>query len=142
MIERPAHAIEHHVQVAFHHCDPLGVVWHGRYFEWFDEARAALFASVGLDVPEIRAHGHRLYVVETRCRYMVPLRYADEARVTAWFTGAQPLIRVAFDVRNERTSRWSARAATVLAVTDAAGELLPRTPDTLLARLPRVSAGP
>jgi len=133
---RPAHAIEITRKVAFHECDPLGVVWHGRYFEWLDVARTALFASVDLEVDVIRDLGHRLYVVETRCRYMAALRYADTVRVTAWFSAVRPLIRVAFDLYNLESGRWSARGATSLATTDRDGQLLPATPDALLARLP------
>lgn len=133
---RPDHAIELARKVAFHECDPLGVAWHGRYFEWLDIARTELFVSVQLEVQQIGELGHRLYVVETRCRYMAALRYADAFRVTAWFSAVRPLIRVAFDIHNEESGRWSARAVTSLATTDGEGQLLPTTPDRLLARLP------
>jgi acyl-CoA thioester hydrolase len=124
------------IPVAFHQCDPLGVVWHGRYFEYFEAARMALMTSVGLDVQQIRALGFRMYVTEVRCRYMVPLAYGDVARVTAWFGAPTPLLRVVLDVYDAAGSRWCARAVTVLATTDAAGVLIPRTPDAILERLP------
>ncbi|MFY9344566.1 MAG: acyl-CoA thioesterase [Planctomycetota bacterium] len=133
---RPAHAVTTEYLIGLHHCDLLGVAWHGRYFEWLEQARAALFASVDLDVPQIRAMGHRLYVVDAQCRYMAPLSYGDTARITAWFVEVQPLIRVAYDVRNAATGRWSARAKTVLAATAADGTLLVATPAVMLARLP------
>lgn len=133
---RPAHAVSIDAEVAFHQCDPLGVAWHGRYFEWLEQARTELFASVGLDVPQIRELGHRMYVVEAKCRYMQALAYRDRLRVTAWFSARAPLIRVAYDIYNRATERWSARAATVLATTDDAGVLLPTTPDAILRRLP------
>ena len=134
--KRPDHAVSTDFLIGLHHCDPLGVAWHGRYFEWFEMARMALFAGIDLDVPEIRALGHRMYVVDARCRYMAPLAYGDTARVTAWFVAVQPLIRVAYDIYNPATDRWSARATTVLATTSYDGTLLPTTPDALLARLP------
>jgi len=134
--KRPDHAVTTDHPIGLHHCDLLGVAWHGRYFEWLELARTALFASRDLDVPQIRALGHRMYVVETNCRYMVPLSYGETARITAWFTQVAPLIRVAYDIYNPATDRWSARALTVLATTALDGSLLPTTPDALLARLP------
>jgi acyl-CoA thioester hydrolase len=134
--QRPAHAVSVQVSVAFHQCDPLGVVWHGRYFEYLELARTALFRSAGLDVPQLAALGFRMYVTEAQCRYMAPLAYGDGARVTAWFSALTPLLRVAYDVYDEADARWCARATTVLATTDAAGVLLPRTPDAILDRLP------
>jgi acyl-CoA thioester hydrolase len=136
-LERPAHAVTMDLDVAFHQCDPLGVVWHGRYFEYFEIARTALFRSVRLDVGQIRELGFRMYVVDARCRYMAPLTCGRTARVTAWFSAVSPLIRVAYDVYDHADATWCARATTVLATTDAAGLLLPRTPDAILDRLPR-----
>lgn len=135
-IERPDHAVDTDFLIGLHHCDLLGVAWHGRYFEWLEMARMALFRSRDLDVPAIRALGHRMYVVDAQCRYMAPLGYGDTARVTAWFVHVAPLIKVAYDIRNPADLRWCARATTVLATTDLAGNLLPSTPDALLARLP------
>ncbi len=138
-IRRPEHAILSTTRVSFHHCDPLNVAWHGRYFEWLEVARAALFASVDLEVHQIRELGFRMYVVEAKCRYMAPLHYGDPVHVTAWFGQVSPLIRISYDVRNPEVDRWSARATTVLATTDADGTLLATTPDALLARLPEPS---
>ena len=135
--KRPEHTVEISTLVAFHQCDPLGIAWHGRYFEWLEEARTALFASFNLDVPEIAELGHRMFVVEAKCRYMVPFSYGERVNVRAWFIAAEPLIRVGYDLYNEASGRWSARAMTLLATTDHAGELLPKTPDAVLERLPR-----
>ena len=134
--KRPDHAVSLDIKVAFHQCDPLGVVWHGRYFEFFEAARMELMASCGLDIPEIRALGLRIYVTEVRCRYMTPLSFGDTARVTAWFGEVTPLIRVSYDIRHVERGSWSSRATTMLATTDAAGTLLTRTPDAILDRLP------
>ncbi len=136
-VKRPEHAIEFIDKVAFHQCDPLGVAWHGRYFEWMEKARTELFASRELEVQQIRDLGHKMYIVETKCRYMTPLTYSDSVKVTAWFSAVEPLIKVAYDIYNGSNDRWAARATTTLAVTDFAGELLPKTPDALLERLPR-----
>ncbi len=67
---------------------------------------------------------------------MAPLAYGDTARITAWYTATAPLIRVAYDVHNVATGRWSASATTVLATTAGDGTLLPSTPEELLARMP------
>ena len=138
-VRRPEHAVTIEAKVGFQQCDPLGVVWHGRYFEWFEAARAELFISRNLDVPELRAMDHRMFIVDAKCRYMQPLTYGDTVRVTAWFGAVEPLIRVGYDVRHATTGRWCARASTVLALTDGDGNLLPRTPDAILDRLPAVS---
>jgi len=133
--KRPDHAVTIDQKIGLHHCDPLGVAWHGRYFEWLEAARTELFASIGLDVPQIRELGYRMFIVDAHCRYMAPLSYGETARVTAWFVATEPLIRVAYEIHDAQ-KRWCARAVTVLATTTADGSLLPTTPPELLSQLP------
>lgn len=131
------HAISVETTVPFNHCDPLFVVWHGRYFEYLELARTALMQSRDLDVPQVRSMGYRMYMTDVRCRYMYPLTYGDRVQIKAWFTAVSPLIRVSYHVMNSTHSRKSARAYTEIATTDANGELLVETPAPVLDRLPR-----
>jgi acyl-CoA thioester hydrolase len=130
------HATSVELTIPFHDCDPLFVVWHGRYFEYLEAARTALFARFSLDVADIRELGYRMFITDARCRYTFPLTYRETARVTAWFTDTTPLIRVGYEVVNVTRERRSARAYTVMATTDANGVLHERTPDDVMARLP------
>ena len=123
------------LRVPFHDCDPLQIVWHGRYFEYFELARTELFSTCGLDVPQFRELGYRMYVSDVRCRYTFPLAYGEDAEVNARLTATRPLLRVAYSVRNLSQNRASARGYCVLAVTDAEGKLCPETPDVIVDRL-------
>lgn len=134
--KRPDHAVTISFRAGLHQCDPLAVVWHGRYFEWLEAARTELFRSVDLAVPAMMALGCKMFVVDASCRYMAPVQYDQLVTVTAWFVAKAPLIRVAYDVVNLDTDRWAGRATTVLATTDMQGNLHPTTPDGILAKLP------
>ena len=132
----PDHAVSVDLQVSFNHCDPLFVVWHGRYFEYLEVARLELFRSFDLDIPVFRALDLRMYITDLRCRYMAPLTYGDQVRVTAWLKDQGPLLRVVYDVKNLTSGRRAARAYTCLATTDAEGNLLTEVPDAIQQRLP------
>lgn len=123
------------VSIEFYDCDPLFVVWHGRYFKYFEQARQALLRELDLDIPQIRAMGYRMYVTDVRCRYMFPLSYGDDVKVTAKITEVSPLIKVTYEVRNDTHGRRAARGYTTLATTDADGNLLTETPNDILSRL-------
>jgi acyl-CoA thioester hydrolase len=123
------------LKVPFHDCDPLFVVWHGRYFEYMEQARCALFARHQVDVEHVRALGYKMYITDARCRYMFPLTYNDEVRIQARFTAVSPLLRVSYEIWNVTKDRKAARAFTVMATTDAASNLLAETPPEILARL-------
>lgn len=137
---RPSVSVE--CKVPFFDCDPLFVVWHGRYFEYMARARAELMASLDLDVPQVRALGYRMYITDARCRYMFPMHYGDVIRVTAQLIRSTPLIKVAYDLRNMTHDRRTARASTTLATTDAAGVFLNDTPLPIRERLERMEPEP
>ena len=132
----PKHAVRIDIDVPFNHCDPLQVVWHGRYLEYFEAARTKLLRSIELDAPQLQAMGYRMYMVDARIRYLSPLRYGDMARVTTWFSSVRPHIRMAYLVDNVTQGARSARGYTVIATTTAAGELITETPHQLIERLP------
>ena len=122
-------------EVPFHDCDPLQIVWHGRYFEYFEVARTALFKERGLDISAIRELGLRMYVADVRCRYTSPLTYGDEVEVEAMAKTVSAHIRIAYSVRNLTSGRRSARGHCILATTDTQGQLLPQTPAVIQERL-------
>jgi acyl-CoA thioester hydrolase len=122
-------------EVPFHDCDPMQIVWHGRYFQYFELARTELFRERQLDIPAVRELGLRMYVADVRCRFTSPLTYGDRVKVVAIAKEASPLIRIAYVVHNLTKERRSARGHCVLATTDGQGELLTETPEIIRERL-------
>ncbi len=131
------HETTFEMEVPFHDCDPLGVVWHGHYYKYVELARCKLLTPLGLDGDELLDSGHRMYVIESKCRYAQPLRYRDRLRVTAWVRDWDNRIMVAFEIHNLTEGTRAARGHTALATTDANGTLLLETPRALLDRLHR-----
>ena len=72
---------EYPVLVHPHHTDYAGIVWHGNYIKWMEEARIEYLNSIGLDYTEIVSHGFELPVVEVNLRYHQSLKMGDKAIV-------------------------------------------------------------
>lgn len=134
----PADAAVYEACVPFHDCDPLGIVWHGHYYKYLEHARTVLLSRHGLDVPDFLEMRHRLLVIETRCRHAFPLSYGERFRVHAWFIDTDMRLNVGYEVKNLTQGRRSARAWTVLVVTDSQGNMLLETPREIRRR---ISAG-
>jgi 4-hydroxybenzoyl-CoA thioesterase len=72
-----------HVSVQWGDCDPAGIVWYPRYFEWFDASTAALFAAAGVSNGVM----HKTYrilgipMVDTRAKFFIPSKYEDELTI-------------------------------------------------------------
>ncbi len=72
---------EYPVKVHPHHTDYAGVVWHGSYIAWMEEARVECLRSIGVDFADLVALGCDLPVVEMSIRYHQAARMGMSALV-------------------------------------------------------------
>jgi acyl-CoA thioester hydrolase len=61
----------------------MKVVYHGKYFEYFEVGRAALIRSLGLPYSELETRGILLPVIEAFAKYRRPARYDDLLSIEA-----------------------------------------------------------
>ncbi len=123
------------LEVPFHDVDPLHVVWHGHYYKYMELARTQLLRGLHLDGQELLDLGFKLFVIESNCRYVFPLRYGDKVKVTARISDYEYRIMVRYEIFNLSQGKRSAKGRTALATTDREGALLLKTPDPILERL-------
>jgi acyl-CoA thioester hydrolase len=71
------------IRVPFFDLDPAGVAWHGRYFQYFELARCALFEKFDYSYNQMEASGYLWPVTDTTVRFVRPLLLDSEVRVTA-----------------------------------------------------------
>ncbi len=83
-------------RVRYRECDPMGVVYHGHYLDWFEAARTEALRSAGLPYADLEAAGIQMPVVEATLRYYAPARYDDAIEVTATFPDV-PHVRAVVD---------------------------------------------
>ena len=60
---------DHKVKVYYRDVDQMGVVYHTRYLEYFEESRTELLSSIGLSVSKIEEAGIKLPVVTSYCKF-------------------------------------------------------------------------
>ena len=78
------------IHIEWGDCDPLGIVYSPRYFEFFDACTNALFERAGLPKQEMLkkyAIGG-IPLVESRARFLLPSSFGDtvvvESNITEW----------------------------------------------------------
>ena len=59
------------------HTDHAGVMWHGAYLGWLEEARVEALAQAGLDYSDLSARGLELPVVSLAIDYRQALLHGD-----------------------------------------------------------------
>lgn len=64
-------------QVRFEEVDPLGIVWHGRYPSYLEDARGALGAHYGINYLDFHKNGIIAPIKQMHIDYHHPLTYPD-----------------------------------------------------------------
>ena len=72
---------EYAIRAQPHHTDYAGVVWHGAYVAWLEEARVECLRSIGIEFADLVALGCDLPVVELSIRYHRPIKLGMAAVV-------------------------------------------------------------
>ncbi len=90
------------LKVPFHHVDPMQVVWHGHYFEYFEAARDGLFDSIGISLEDFYGrYGYLFPVIRGSVKFIRPLRYKDSFVCTAKVLEAKRKIVVDYEITME-----------------------------------------
>ncbi|HRO83992.1 MAG TPA: acyl-CoA thioesterase [Niabella sp.] len=78
------HEIE--ILIRFNEADPLGIVWHGHYIRYFEDAREAFGKIHGLGYLDFFKQNIVVPIVHAECNYKKSLRFGDTVRVEATYT--------------------------------------------------------
>ena len=133
------------LEVGFHDVDMVGVVWHGHYLRYVENARWALMNRLGYGLDRMIASGFAWPIVDLQAKYVSPARFGDRLRVRASLVEWESRLAVNYLVSRVEDGARIARARTVQVAVDArSGELQFATPpdfaECVRAALSRVDA--
>jgi len=69
--------------VRFQEVDSLGIVWHGHYLGYFEDARVAFGRQYGIDYPDLLQAGISAPIVHVSCDFLSPACYGEQLEVVA-----------------------------------------------------------
>jgi acyl-CoA thioester hydrolase len=124
-----------------HHTDYGGIVWHGSYLTWMEEARVECLRSIGIDFADLVAIGCDLPVVELSLRYQRSMRMGESAIVK---TRMVEMDGVRIDWEYEIQSRdgeicYLKGLVTLVAVDREKGKIMRQLPPTVKDALVRIA---
>ena len=76
-------SFDHRVKIFYKDVDQMGIVYYSRYFEYFEEARTELLASIGLGVTDVEKKGIMLPVISSHCDYLRGARFEQNIIIRA-----------------------------------------------------------
>lgn len=129
-----SHSVE--IQVPFHDCDPVGIVWHGHYAKYFEVARCELLEIFGYNYGQMRDSGYSWPVIDMQLRYAGFCEFGQRIRVTATLVEWEYRLKIRYLIEDVATGKRLTKGHTVqVAVNLATREMCLVSPPVLAEKL-------
>ena len=93
----------------------MGMVYYGKYFEYFEVARTEMLRAIGLPYAELETAGFWLPVADASAQYIRSAKYDDLLRVVARMPATvSPKLAISYEVRNDSTDELIAEGTSTL----------------------------
>jgi acyl-CoA thioester hydrolase len=135
VVERPTgkNWFEYPIVVYPHHTDYGGIVWHGSYLSWMEEARVECLRSIGINFADLVALGCDLPVVDLSLRYHRSLRMGESAIIKTRTVDMEG-VRIVWEYEIESSDRstiYLTGMVTLVAVDREKGKIMRQLPTTV-----------
>lgn len=134
----PEHIFEYtaELRVRYADTDKMGVVYYGKYFEYFEVARTEMLRDYGLPYADLEESGVMLPVSEASAKYFKGAKYDDLLQITCRMPHrASPKLEITYEIRRNGNSEILATGATTLVFVDAKTGRPVRPPKMYLDRV-------
>ena len=85
--------------------DKMGIVYYSRYFEYFEESRTELFASIGLQITNIEQEGITLPVISCHCDFKKGAKFEDDLLIRSWLNERpRSTLKILYTVNLKKTN--------------------------------------
>lgn len=124
------------IEVPFHDCDPMQVVWHGNYARYLEVARCALLRKIDYDYLDMQDSGYVWPIVDMRTKFVGSALFAQMITVDAHLVEYESRLKIAYLISCKSTGKKLTKAHTVqVAVDIQTKEMQFVSPDILTTKL-------
>ena len=122
--------------IHFYDLDPMGIVWHGNYAQYLEQARSNLLESIGYNYVQMQESGYLWPIVDMHIKYVRPLRLDQKVVVTATLSEYLNRLKIDYRICDEITKEVLTKATTIqVALLATSGELCLECPADLTDRV-------
>ncbi|HIP76157.1 MAG TPA: acyl-CoA thioesterase [Psychromonas hadalis] len=90
---------------SFQDADPMGVIYHGNYFRFFEEVRRVLMLKIDYDYRAMVDSGYAWPVIDSYVKYVRPIPFNHEIRITAKLSEWENYMRVDYVIYDGQTGK-------------------------------------
>ncbi|WP_159650976.1 acyl-CoA thioesterase [Vibrio atypicus] len=97
---------------SFQDADPMGVIYHGNFFRFFEEARRVMMDKIGYGYLAMNESGYMWPIIDTRVKYVKAIPFNHTIRVCAKLTEWENRLRVDYVIYDAETGQRMCKAHT------------------------------
>jgi acyl-CoA thioester hydrolase len=128
------------IDVPFHDCDPMQVVWHGNYARYFEVARCELLRKISYDYLDMHASGYLWPIVDMRTKYIGSAVFTQKIIVKAELVEYESRLKINYVVCCAATGKKLTKGYTVQVAVDISSEEMQyASPAVLLDKITQLS---
>jgi len=126
------------IETQFYDLDPMGVVWHGNYARFFEQARCALLDKIGYNYKQMEETGYMWPVIDLQIRYIHSLVFPQKAQITATIVEYENRLKISYVIFNEEGKILTKGTTTQVAVDTKTKELCLESPNVLCDKIRKI----
>lgn len=124
------------IEIPFHDCDPMQIVWHGNYARYIEVGRCELLRKFNFDYIEMNATGFLWPIVDMRIKYVASAVYRQVIQVDAHLKEYESRIKIDYLISDKNSGQKLTKATTTqVAVCKATKEMQMESPAVLKQKL-------
>ncbi|WP_289076504.1 acyl-CoA thioesterase, partial [uncultured Pseudoalteromonas sp.] len=104
------HEVE--IEIPFHDCDPMNVVWHGNYPRYLEVARCELLRLFDYDYPQMMESGYAWPIVDMQIKYVASAIFTQKIKVTAHLKEFENRLKIDYVITDAITNKRITKATT------------------------------
>ncbi|WP_159737554.1 acyl-CoA thioesterase [Vibrio atypicus] len=97
---------------SFQDADPMGVIYHGNFFRFFEEARRVMMDKIGYGYLAMNESGYMWPIIDTRVKYVKAIPFNHTIRVCAKLSEWENRLRVDYIIYDAETGQRMCKAHT------------------------------
>ncbi|MEO2280003.1 acyl-CoA thioesterase [Pseudoalteromonas pernae] len=124
------------IEIPFHDCDSMNIVWHGNYARYLEVARCELLRKFDYDYLQMVESGYSWPIVDMRIKYIDSAVFTQTIRVEAYLKEYETRLKIDYIIFDAKTNKRLTKAYTVqVAVDPVSKEMQYVSPQILLDKL-------
>lgn len=120
------------IDVPFHDCDPMQVVWHGNYARYFEVARCELLRKIDYDYLAMQDSGYCWPIVDMRTKYIGSAVFSQKILVKAELVEFESRLKINYLITCVDTGKKLTKGYTVQVAVDLANQEMQYVSPTIL----------